>query len=187
MVPHRSCFIPLRLGRGEKTPANALRRRDNLGDADAHTKRPDRTPHDILNEFDFQLHQYYPLLVTIEPPLLLPGATPPPSHDPRTRQLARWIGYWQVRRWSDPQGSDRDPQLQLWHRDSGTSLLTPSRAAGGYELYTRAQGSFRARELEEVSTWLLNHVPNAPRLDLPRLQRAIASLGGITRRGALLH
>lgn len=125
--------------------------------------------------------------MTIEPPLLLPGATPPPSHDPRTRRLTRWIGYWQLRRWVDPWRHDEDPQLQLWHRDSGTSLLTPARAEACYELYARGRGSYRARELEDVSTWLLKHVPNAPRLELPRLQRALASLGGVPRRAALLH
>jgi hypothetical protein len=61
---------------------------------------------------------------------------PPRPHDPTERELVGQIGPWQVRRF--PLSSAKHEycarrgflHLQLWHREAGVSVLTPSRLTG---------------------------------------------------------
>lgn len=110
----------------------------------------------------------------------------PPRHDPRGRQLARWLGLWQIRRWPGADGL-ADDALQLWHCATGSSLLAPSPpSARPYELFSCAGGTHRARALADACAWLFNHVPTAPPLEPPQLRRALELLRtGAARPGLL--
>lgn len=70
---------------------------------------------------------------------------PPPPHDPRERALVAVLDGWEVRVFPP---CDQKYQYfvsrgflhaQLWHREAGVSVLTPSRLTGGlFELFPYA-------------------------------------------------
>jgi hypothetical protein len=79
-----------------------------------------------------------------------------PLHDPTERELVAFAGDWELRQFSE---SDRRfayfvtkgfAHVQLWHRASGTSIITPSRMTGGnFELFSGTQDLRFA-----ASTWI---------------------------------
>ncbi len=76
-------------------------------------------------------------------------AWPPPPHDPRERDLVLALSGWEVRvfggekfRYFVERGFWH---LQLWHAETGVSVLTPSRlTCNEYELYPSAGFKGRA-------------------------------------------